>query len=342
MGSPSLRAGEKVAELSRRLAPLVTTLFHGRGLLADSTPRWSAPTYGGCRPAGSDASGRGFRLFLLGVILSDTNFAVSEKKIDLRKPSSPARRPEVRRPSRVSGDPAGSAGRGVAGAHRRAGTSGGSLPYGVSAGSAGRRAKTIAPNDIAVAVQRPDGRTRQAADRLRHGRLPVPPRWTSTHRAGGARLLRHHGLRRAGRPGRAGSDRAAAADPGRRRRLPDDRLGTGQLPPLRLGSDRALFNNASWEMLRTFQPESGFNNLDDWGFAAMAAGMGGEGVRVATRRELKAALDKAIATRGSFPVDRDHDPARRAVADAATLCRRGEAAERGKIDRNDNKGEKTP
>ena len=61
-----------------------------------------------------------------------------------------------------------------------------------------------------------------------------------------------------------------------------------------------LFNNASWEMLRTFQPESGFNDLDDWGFAQMAAGMGGDGVRVRTRAELKSALDKAVATRGRF------------------------------------------
>jgi indolepyruvate decarboxylase len=61
-----------------------------------------------------------------------------------------------------------------------------------------------------------------------------------------------------------------------------------------------LFNNSSWEMLRTFQPESGFNDLDDWGFAQMAAGMGGDGVRVRTRAELKAALDKAVATRGRF------------------------------------------
>ena len=28
-----------------------------------------------------------------------------------------------------------------------------------------------------------------------------------------------------------------------------------------------LFNNASWEMLRTFQPESGFNDLGQWGDA---------------------------------------------------------------------------
>jgi indolepyruvate decarboxylase len=61
-----------------------------------------------------------------------------------------------------------------------------------------------------------------------------------------------------------------------------------------------LFNNASWEMLRTFQPESGFNDLDDWGFAQMAAGLGGDGVRVRTRAELKAALDRAITTRGRF------------------------------------------
>ena len=61
-----------------------------------------------------------------------------------------------------------------------------------------------------------------------------------------------------------------------------------------------LFNNASWEMLRTFQPESGFNDLGHWGFAEMAAGMGGDGVRVNTRAELKAALDKAMATRGRF------------------------------------------
>ena len=61
-----------------------------------------------------------------------------------------------------------------------------------------------------------------------------------------------------------------------------------------------LFNNASWEMLRTFQPESHFNDLGHWGFAEMAAGLGGDGVRVGTRGELKRALDKAVATRGKF------------------------------------------
>jgi indolepyruvate decarboxylase len=61
-----------------------------------------------------------------------------------------------------------------------------------------------------------------------------------------------------------------------------------------------VFNNASWEMLRVFQPESRFNNLDDWRFADLAAPLGGEGVRVHTRRELAAALERAHAAHGRF------------------------------------------
>jgi indolepyruvate decarboxylase len=61
-----------------------------------------------------------------------------------------------------------------------------------------------------------------------------------------------------------------------------------------------LFNNKSWEMLRVFQPESAFNDLDDWHFADIAASIGGHGVRVSTRRELAAALDTAVARKGVF------------------------------------------
>jgi indolepyruvate decarboxylase len=63
-----------------------------------------------------------------------------------------------------------------------------------------------------------------------------------------------------------------------------------------------LFNNCSWEMLRVFQPESQFNNLDDWHFADMAASLGGHGERVRTRRELKRALEAAVKRRGAFSV----------------------------------------
>ncbi len=61
-----------------------------------------------------------------------------------------------------------------------------------------------------------------------------------------------------------------------------------------------VFNNCSWEMLRAFQPESAFNDLDDWNFAALAAPIGGAGERVTTRRELVAALERAMARTDRF------------------------------------------
>ena len=53
-------------------------------------------------------------------------------------------------------------------------------------------------------------------------------------------------------------------------------------------------------MLRVFQPESRFNDLDDWHFADIAHSLGGIGERVTTRRQLAAALDRAVAHRGQF------------------------------------------
>ena len=61
-----------------------------------------------------------------------------------------------------------------------------------------------------------------------------------------------------------------------------------------------VFNNRSWEMLRTFQPESKFNDLDDWHFADAAKALGGTGVRVHTQRELVDALEAAAVQRGRF------------------------------------------
>ncbi|QGZ38003.1 phenylpyruvate decarboxylase [Pseudoduganella flava] len=61
-----------------------------------------------------------------------------------------------------------------------------------------------------------------------------------------------------------------------------------------------LFNNAGWGMLRSFEPDACFNELGDWHFAALAEGLGGHGVRVGTRAELAAALEQAVATRGRF------------------------------------------
>ena len=61
-----------------------------------------------------------------------------------------------------------------------------------------------------------------------------------------------------------------------------------------------VMNNRSWEMLRVFQPESRFNRLDDWHYADLAGPLGGEGVRVSTRGEFAAALDRAESRRGRF------------------------------------------
>ncbi|MFO1398563.1 MAG: indolepyruvate/phenylpyruvate decarboxylase [Burkholderiales bacterium] len=61
-----------------------------------------------------------------------------------------------------------------------------------------------------------------------------------------------------------------------------------------------VFNNRSWEMLRTFEPDAAFNDLPEWNFAAAAGALGGDGVRVHTRAELAAALARAHATRGRF------------------------------------------
>ncbi len=55
-------------------------------------------------------------------------------------------------------------------------------------------------------------------------------------------------------------------------------------------------------MLRAFQPESAFNDLDDWNFAAIAPSLGGYGERVRTRAELAAALERAAARRGVFSI----------------------------------------
>ena len=307
--SPVLMAGievrrygleDKVAMLSRRLGLPVVTSFMGRGLLAEH----DAPlvgTYMGVAGLpeitqlveGSDG------LFLLGEIVCDTNFAVSETKIDLRKtiqaldgrvtmgyqvyPQLPlaalvdgllARVGEDEKPFAIT----------------RPG-----YPHGMIADAA-----TITPTDIATAVN-----DLMAA----HGKMPIAADMGDCLFT--AMEIQHTALVAPGYYATMGFGVPAGlglqAATGQR---PLILVGDGafQMTGWELGNCRRygwdpivlLFNNASWEMLRTFQPESGFNDLGHWGYAEMAAGMSGDGVRVNTRAELKAALDKAVATRGRF------------------------------------------
>ncbi|MCM2288927.1 MAG: indolepyruvate/phenylpyruvate decarboxylase [Sulfuritalea sp.] len=307
--SPVLMAGievrrygleDKVARLSRRLGLPVVTSFMGRGLLAEH----DAPlvgTYMGVAGLpevtqlveGSDG------LFLLGEIVCDTNFAVSETKIDLRKTIQALDGrvtmgyhvyPDLPLAALVDGLLARVApGDATFTVQRPA------YPRGMVADAA-----SITPTDIATAVN-----DLMAA----HGKLPIAADMGDCLFT--AMEIEHTALVAPGYYATMGYGVPAGlglqAATGQR---PLILVGDGafQMTGWELGNCRRygwdpivlLFNNASWEMLRTFQPESSFNDLGHWGFAEMAAGMGGDGVRVGTRAELKAALDQAMATRGRF------------------------------------------
>ena len=290
----------KVAELSRRLGLPVVTTFMGRGLLAEA----DAPlvgTYMGVAglPEVTALVESSDALLMLGVIVCDTNFAVSEKKIDMRK-------------AILAFDAQLTMGH-----HSYANVSLASLidhllarvgatekhftvrrqdyPRGMPADGA-----SIAPKDIATAVN----------DLMaEHGRMPIASDVGDCLFT--AMDIDHTALVGPGYYASMGFGVPAGlglqAETGQR---PLILLGDGafQMTGWELGNCRRygwdpivlVFNNARWEMLHTFQPESKFTDLDEWGFAAMAPSMGGAGVRVHTRAELKAALDQAYATRGKF------------------------------------------
>ena len=307
--SPVLMAGvevrrfgleEQVALLSRRLGLPVVTSFMGRGLLAEH----DAPlvgTYMGVAglPEVTRLVEESDGLFLLGEIVCDTNFAVSETKIDMRKTiqaldgqvtigyHSYAQLPLAalveRMLERVE-------------AHQRSFTvARQTYCYDLPADE-----QSIAPTDIATAVN----------DLMaRHGKMTIASDmgdclFTAMEIEQTALVAPgYYATMGYGVPAGLGVQAATGERP---LILVGD--GAFQMTGWELGNCRRygwdpivlVFNNESWEMLRTFQPESSFNDLGRWDFAQMAAGLGGDGVRVSTCGQLKAALDKAVATRGRF------------------------------------------
>ena len=290
----------KVAALATRLGVPVVTSILGRGLLADAQAPL-AGTYIGVAGApeltalveNSDA------LLLLGVIIADTNFGVSAQQIDMRRTIQAL-------DERVT-----------LGYHTYPGLPLAALVDALLAREFAPRAvapiappvyprglvaddSPIAPNDIATAINdlmAASGRLPIAADvgdclftamDIENTKLVAPA---------------YYATMGFGVPAGLGLQAATGERP---LILVGD--GAFQMTGWELGNCRrhgwdpivVVFNNSSWEMLRTFQPESRFNDLDDWKFAAMAAGLGGDGVRVTTRRELQAALSRAAATRGRF------------------------------------------
>ncbi|HEY0955611.1 MAG TPA: thiamine pyrophosphate-dependent enzyme, partial [Roseateles sp.] len=292
----------RVAELARRLGLPVLTSFMCRGILADADLPL-AGTYLGLagdpelsrRVEASDA------LLLLGVIVSDTNFAVSARRIDFRHalvayddevrvghhvyPELPLaalvdalleRCPLPR--AAVAAPPAPPA-----------------YPLGLVEDGA-----AVEPADIACAIN-------DVFDR----RGPMPIACDVGDCLFTAMAVRptallapgYYATMGYGVPAGLGLQRASG-------QRPLILVGDGAFQmtgwevghAARLGLDPIVivFNNGGWEMLRSFMPDGGFHDLGAWDFAAMAAGMGGDGYTVHTRAELGAALRQALATRGSF------------------------------------------
>ncbi len=290
----------KVAALARRLGVPLVTSFMARGLLTGT----SAPalgTYLGVagapsitqRVEGSDA------LLLLGVIVCDGNFAVSAQQIDLRKTIQALDRrvtmgyhtyPEIPLPALVDAllarAPQSTS---VMDAQPQR------YPRGLVADDA-----PITPTDVATAINdlmAQGHRFPIAADMgdclftamdIEHTALVAPA---------------YYATMGFGVPAGLG----VQATLGKRALI---LVGDGafQMTGWELGNCRRygwdpvvlVLNNMSWEMLRTFQPESKFTAMDDWHFADLAAPLGGAGMRVRTRRELRDALARAVEARGSF------------------------------------------
>ena len=292
----------QAAELARRLGIPAVTTFMGRGLLSEAADV-VAGTYMGAagQPGITALVEESDALLLLGVILCDTNFALSQKKIDMRRAVLAFNR-EVRighhvypsiplaelldallaRATPLPRWPAGS----FAPAH---------YPHGLVADDT-----PLAPSDIACAVN----------DLFaKHGPMPIAADtgdclFTAMEIANTSLVAPgYYAGMGYGVPAGLGVMVATGSRP---LILVGD--GAFQMTGFELGNCRRygwdpiviVFNNASWEMLRVFQPESRFNDLDDWHFARLADDLGGQGARVSTRAELAAALSAAHAARGKF------------------------------------------
>jgi indolepyruvate decarboxylase len=295
----------RVIELARKLGLPAVTTFMGRGLLAEA-PDIVAGTYLGL--AGdktvtalveeSDAA------LLLGVILCDTNFALSSRTLDPRQTMLAIDRQVRIGHHSYDGLPLDVL---VEALIERAGS--GKLkpskikrpkplyPRGLKADDT-----AVAPSDIACAIN-------DLFDR--HGPMPMTADMGDCLFT--AMEIENTELAAPGYYAGMGFGVPAgigvAAALGER---PMILVGDGafQMTGWELGNCRrygldpivVLFNNCSWEMLRVFQPESKFNDLSDWNFAAIAPSLGGHGERVTTRKGLRDALEAAVARRGVFSI----------------------------------------
>jgi indolepyruvate decarboxylase len=292
---------KELAALARKLNLPVVTTFMGRGLLGDA-PDAVAGTYLGAagEPGITKLVEKADALLLLGVIVCDTNFALSHRVLDPRRTILAIDR-EVRIGHHVyPGIPLDAL---IAALSKRAkdlasrkqpARTKSKYPRGLKADD-----KPIAPSDIARAIN-------DLFDR--HGPMPMTADMGDCLFT--AMEIEHTALAAPGYYAGMGFGVPAGIGVAATGLRPLILVGDGafQMTGWELGNCRrygldpivVLFNNCSWEMLRTFQPESGFNDLDDWHFANIAREIGGHGERVTTRRELVDALEAAVQRRGQF------------------------------------------
>jgi indolepyruvate decarboxylase len=295
----------KVAQLARLLRVPVATTLMGRGLLAGQ----DAPllgTYLGVAgdPEVTRAVEEADALLMLGVLLSDTNFGVSSRKIDLRG-SILALDGQVALGHHVYPDIPIEAllDALLATALAEGGPSERPLPQ-VAQQAAPRGMPeddgAVTPGDIACAVN----------DALaQFGAMPVVSDigdcfFTALDMQGEGLLAPgYYATMGYGVPAGLGLQAASG-----RRPLIVVGDGAFQMTGWELGNCARngwdpvviVFNNEGWEMLRAFEPEARYTDLGDWQFAAMAPMLGGDGYRVRTRGELARTLRRALDTRGRF------------------------------------------
>ena len=290
---------EEVRELAQKLNVPVVTTFMGRGLLAGQDVALQGTYMGMAGDAGltqlvenSDA------LILLGVLLSDTNFGISEKKIDLPR-------------TILASD--GQVSLGYHSYH--------DMPIRALVNALNQRLESANPVD-ALEVQYPHNLAiddeaitptdiaRAVNDLFKENEL-MPIAADMGDCLFTALDIEHTELVAPGYYATMGfgvpSGLGVQAATGRR---PIIMVGDGafQMTGWELLNCRRygwnpivlLFNNSSWEMLRAFQPESKFNDLDHLNYSVIADSLGGAGQRARTRRELKDALDTAIKDKSQF------------------------------------------
>ena len=294
----------RVAALARTLRIPVVTSFLSRGLLAET----DAPLVGTYLGRAGDPEVTALveesdALFLLGEILSDTNFAVSQRRIDLRRTIHAFDTQVTISYHTYGAIPLGA----LVEALEKSAQPLTAEPIAAACATPAARALSrdnapIMPEDIAAAINelmRDHGRYPIAADigdclftamDLLHTDHVAPGYYATMGFAVPAAI----GIQVAtGRRPIALVGDGAFAMTG---------LELGHCARLGLDPIVVVLNNGGWGMLSAFRPDAGYTELGHWDFAALAKALGGRGHRVETRGALADAIEAAAHARGTFHV----------------------------------------